>query len=100
MFMLHWAAFTKYFHNSCTIFPSTILLQANPDAPNSSKRGRIVEELWKNCRKILMALDRQRSGEELWKNCPGAKSFYNFSTILPRWLFTKILRRFCGKIVE
>jgi hypothetical protein len=36
--------FTKCFHNSSMIIPSTILLQANPDAPNSSKRGRIVEE--------------------------------------------------------
>jgi hypothetical protein len=43
-----------------------------------------VEELWKNCRKILWALKRQRSGEELWKNHPSAKSFYNSSTILPR----------------
>jgi hypothetical protein len=42
------AAFTKCFHNSSTIIPSTILPQANPDAPNSSKQGRIVEELWKN----------------------------------------------------
>jgi hypothetical protein len=39
------AAFTKRFHDFSTIIPSTILLQANPDAPNSSKRGRIVEEL-------------------------------------------------------
>jgi hypothetical protein len=85
-----------------TIIPSTILPLANPDAPNSSKQGRIVEEFWKNCRKILRALVRQRLGEELWKNCrkilralvrqrhgeelwknrPVAKSFYNVSTIL------------------
>jgi hypothetical protein len=119
------AAFTKCFYNSSTIFPSTILLQANPDAPNSSKRGKIVEELWKNCRKILGALDRQRSREELWKNRPGAKSFYNFSailpqffpaalpdegpanffynfsTILPCWLFTLVRKqRFYGNFVE
>jgi hypothetical protein len=55
------AAFTNFF----TIIPSTILLQANPDAPNSSKRGRIVEKLWKNCRKILRTLVRQAAG----KNC-------------------------------
>jgi hypothetical protein len=42
------AEFTKYFHNSSTIFPTTILPQANPDAPNE-------EELWKNCRNILQA---------------------------------------------
>jgi hypothetical protein len=42
------AAFTKYFHNSSTIFPSTILPQDNPDAPNE-------EELWKNCRNFLQA---------------------------------------------
>jgi hypothetical protein len=84
--------------------------------------------LWKNCRKILRALNRQRSGLELWKNCPGAKSFYNSSTILQQFfpaalpeerpqnlstIFhnssllavypgkeTKIIRQFCGKIVE
>jgi hypothetical protein len=85
------AAFTKYFYNFSTIIPSTILLQANPDAPNSSKRGRIVEKLWKNCRKILRTLVRQaRIVEKLYKYfaCarPGAKYFYNFSTILPRRL--------------
>jgi hypothetical protein len=53
------AAFTKCFHNFSTIIPSTILLQANPDAPNSSTQGRIEEELWKNCRKILHALNWQ-----------------------------------------
>jgi hypothetical protein len=53
------AAFTKFFHNFSTIIPSTILLQANPDAPNSSTQGRIEEELWKNCRKILQALNWQ-----------------------------------------
>jgi hypothetical protein len=42
------AGFTKYFYNSSTIFPSTILPQANPDAPNK-------EEFWKNCRNILQA---------------------------------------------
>jgi hypothetical protein len=114
-------AFTKYFHNSSTIIHSTTLPQANPDAPNSSKRGRIVEELWENCRQILRALDRQRSGEELWKSRPGAKSFYNsstilprraagrgpaksvynLSTILPRWLFTLVRKqRFYGDSVE
>jgi hypothetical protein len=57
--------------------------------------------LWKNCRNILRALDRQRSREELWKNCPGAKSYYNFSTILPRWLFTLVRKqRFYGNFVE
>jgi hypothetical protein len=76
------AAFTKCFHISSTIIPSTIIPQANPDAPNSSNQERIVEELWKNCRKIVRALDRQRSREELWKNRPGAKYFYNSSTIL------------------
>jgi hypothetical protein len=35
------AAFTKCFHNSSTIIPSTIIPQANRDAPNSSKRGRM-----------------------------------------------------------
>jgi hypothetical protein len=49
-----------------------------------ARRGRIVEELWKNCRKILWALERQRRGKFFWKNPPGAKSFYNSSTILPR----------------
>jgi hypothetical protein len=53
------------------IIPSTILLQANLDAPNSSKRGRIVEELWKNCSRILQArADSGRRGkivEELKK---------------------------------
>jgi hypothetical protein len=53
------------------IIPYTILLQANPDAPNSSKRGRIEEELWKNCSNILQAgADRGRRGkivEELKK---------------------------------
>jgi hypothetical protein len=45
------AAFTKCFHNSSTIIPSTILPQANPDAPkNSSKRGRVVEELLKKAK--------------------------------------------------
>jgi hypothetical protein len=53
------SAFTKCFHNFSTIIPSTILLQANPDAPNSSTRGRIEEEVWKNCRKILQALNWQ-----------------------------------------
>jgi hypothetical protein len=53
------AAFTKRFHDFSTIIPSTILLQANPDAPNSSTQGRIEEELWKNCRKILQALKWQ-----------------------------------------
>jgi hypothetical protein len=38
------AAFTKFFHNFSTIIPSTILLQATPDAPNSSTQGRIEEE--------------------------------------------------------
>jgi hypothetical protein len=46
------AAFTKCFYNSSTIIPSSILPQVNPDAPNSSKGGKIVEELWKNCRII------------------------------------------------
>jgi hypothetical protein len=59
------AAFTKYFHNSSTIFPSTILPQANPDAPNE-------EELWKNCRNILQALEAGKNcgriAEKLWKN--------------------------------
>jgi hypothetical protein len=83
--------------------------------------GRVEEELWKNCRKILRVLDRQRSGEELWKNRPGAKSFYNystilprraagrgsaksfynFSTIIPRWQFTLVRKqRFYGDFVE
>jgi hypothetical protein len=51
--------FIKCFLNFSTIIHTTILLQANPDAPNSSTRERIVEELWKNCRKILQALDQQ-----------------------------------------
>jgi hypothetical protein len=42
-----------------TIIPSTILLQDNPDAPNSSTQGRIEEELWKNCRKIFQDLNWQ-----------------------------------------
>jgi hypothetical protein len=46
------AKLTKCFHNFSMIIPSTILLQANPDAPNSFTRGTIVEEWWKNCRKI------------------------------------------------
>jgi hypothetical protein len=50
-----------------------------------ARRGKIVEELWKNCRKILWALERQRRGEIFWKNRPGAKSFYNSSTILPQF---------------
>jgi hypothetical protein len=80
-----------------------------------------VEKLWKNCRKILWALERQRSGVELWENRPGAKSFfnystiiprraagrgpaksfYNFSTILPCWLFTLVRKQsFHGDFVE
>jgi gentisate 1,2-dioxygenase len=51
--------FTKYFHNSSSIFPSTILSQANPDALNE-------EELWKNCRNILKARAEGKSVEELW----------------------------------
>jgi hypothetical protein len=40
---------------SSTIIPSKILPQANPHAPNSSKRGKIVEEFWTNNRKIFEA---------------------------------------------
>jgi hypothetical protein len=86
-----------------------------------ARRGRIVEKWWKNCGKILWALERQRSKEELWKNRPGAKSFYksstilprcaaergpaksfyNFSTIPPRWLFTLVRKQsFHGYFVE
>jgi hypothetical protein len=39
------AAFTKCFHNFSTIIPYKILLQANPDAPNSYTQERIVEKL-------------------------------------------------------
>jgi hypothetical protein len=53
------------------------------------------EELWKNCRKILRALDRQRAREELWKNRQGAKSFYNSSTILPRLSRSQNLSTIC-----
>jgi hypothetical protein len=84
------AAFTKCFYNSSTIIPSSILPQANPDAPNSSKRGKIVEELWKNCRKILRALVLQAAGKNprsiLRLDERAQNPFYNFSTILPRCL--------------
>jgi hypothetical protein len=60
---------------------------------------KIVEELWKNCRKILRTLVRPGKncgnilvralgGEELWKNCGkklrvlNRKYFYNSSTVL------------------
>jgi hypothetical protein len=58
---------------------------SSPAAPNSSKQGRIVEELWKNCRKILWSLTGSAAGKNWWKNRPGAKSFYNSSTILPQF---------------
>jgi hypothetical protein len=81
------AAFTKCFYNSSTIIPSSILPQANPDAPNSSKRGRIVEELWKNCRKILRAPVRQAAGKNLTSILRLEERaqyiFYNFSTFFP-----------------
>jgi hypothetical protein len=76
------------------IIPFTILLQPNPDAPNSSKRRRIVEELWKNCRRIEEIFSDERA-QNLSSILPQffpaglpeegglAKSFYNFSTILP-----------------
>jgi hypothetical protein len=83
------AAFTKCFYNSSTIIPSSILPQANPDAPNSSKRGKIVEELWKKCRKILRALVRQVEGKNprsiLRLDEHAQNLFYNFSTIFPQF---------------
>jgi hypothetical protein len=82
--------FSKCFHNSSTIIPSTILPQAKPDAPNSTKRGRIVKKLWKNCGRIIERFCGPSSGSAAGKNCRNifgwarAKSFYNFSTILSR----------------
>jgi hypothetical protein len=85
--------FPQFFY----IIPSTILPHANPNAPNSSKRGRIVEELWKNCRKMLRVLVLQVPG----KNCRRIveifcawtcarkiflQFFYNSSTIFSRRL--------------
>jgi hypothetical protein len=37
-----------------------------------------MEELWKNWRNILWALERQRSGEELWKNRLARQIFLQF----------------------
>jgi hypothetical protein len=73
------AAFTKCFHNSSTIIPSTILPQANPDAPkNSSKRGRVVEELWKNRRMVNAGLKKAKQN----KNLPiTARQENNFPTL-------------------
>jgi hypothetical protein len=86
------AAFTKCFYNSSTIIPSSILPQANPDAPNSSKRGKIVEELWKNCRNILWAHVRQAAGKNLrsiFRLYARAQNlFFNFSTIFPQFFPT------------
>jgi hypothetical protein len=75
------AAFTKCFYNSSTIIPFSTLPQANPYAPNSSKRGQIVEELWKNCRKILRVLVRQATGKNPGRILRLVERAQNFSTI-------------------
>jgi hypothetical protein len=85
-------AFTKCFYNSSTIIPSSILPQDNPDATNSSKRGKIVEELWKNCRKIFRVLVRLAAGKNprsilrLDERAPNF--FYNFSTVFQQFFPT------------
>jgi hypothetical protein len=112
------AEFTKCFHNFSTIIPSTILFQANPDAPNSSTQGKIVEELWKNCRNIFQRSARKiflqffhNSSTILPQFFPAAcrtkarkiflQLFYDFSTIIPCWQFTLARKqRFYGDFVE
>jgi hypothetical protein len=47
----------------------------------SARRGRIVEELWKNCKKILWALERQRKGKFFGRLLRAQ----NLSTILPQF---------------
>jgi hypothetical protein len=89
----------------------------------------IVEELWKNCRKILQTLDRQGIIVEILSKeraqnlstilpqffpaaCMPDEGPQNLSTIFLQFIHnysllavyhskeTKILRRFCGRIVE
>jgi hypothetical protein len=71
--------------NVSTILLRLFLLQFFPKPIRAHQILPNEETLWKNCRKILRTLDRQRSREELWKNRPGAKSFYNSATILPQF---------------
>jgi hypothetical protein len=78
-------AFTKCFHNSSTIIPSTILPQANPDAPNSSKQGRVVEELKKNCGRIVERFCGSSTGSAAGKNCGRIVRVQNLSTIIPQF---------------
>jgi hypothetical protein len=74
--------FLQFFYE---FIPSSILPRTNPDAPNFSKRGKIVEELWKNCRKILRALFRQAAGKNprsiLRLDERAQNLFFNLSTI-------------------